>query len=112
LTNKLDGLADGISPLDAKRLMDTGDCLLLDVRIPEEAKMEWIPHTDMLHIPLAELRDRLGEVPKDREILTYCKVSMRGYEAQLILNAAGIDRVRFIEGGVGAWPFETAMPGL
>jgi NADPH-dependent 2,4-dienoyl-CoA reductase/sulfur reductase-like enzyme/rhodanese-related sulfurtransferase len=112
LTNKLDGLAAGIAPLDAKQMMDTEDCLLLDVRIPEESKMEWIPHTDMLQIPLSELRDRVAELPRDRDILTYCKVSMRGYEAQLILNAAGIDRVRFIEGGVAAWPFETAMPGL
>jgi len=112
LTNKLDGLAAGIPPLAAKRLMDTGDCLLLDVRIPEESKMEWIPHTDMLHIPLSELRERVAELPQDRDILTYCKVSMRGYEAQRILNAAGIDRVRFIEGGVAAWPFETAMPGI
>lgn len=112
LTNKLDGLAAGIPPLEAKRLMDTGDCLLLDVRIPDEAKMEWIPHTDMLHIPLSELRERVAELPRDRDILTYCKVSMRGYEAQRILNAAGIDRVRFIEGGVAAWPFETAMPGI
>lgn len=112
LTNKLDGLADGIAPLEAKRLMDEGDCLLLDVRIPEETRMEWIPHTDMLHIPLDELRNRIDELPRDRDILTYCKISMRGYEAQRILNAAGIRRVRFIEGGVAAWPFETAMPGL
>lgn len=112
LTNKLDGLAAGIPPLEAKRLMDTGDCLLLDVRIPDESKMEWISHTDMRHIPLSELRDRVAELPLDRDILTYCKLSTRGYEAQLILNAAGIDRVRFIEGGVAAWPFETDMPGL
>jgi NADPH-dependent 2,4-dienoyl-CoA reductase/sulfur reductase-like enzyme/rhodanese-related sulfurtransferase len=112
LTNKLDGLAAGMPPLRAKRMMDTQDCLLLDVRIPDETKMEWIPHTDMLHIPLSELRDRVAELPRDRDILTYCKVSMRGYEAQRILNAAGIDRVWFIEGGVAAWPFETAMPGL
>ncbi|MGD9330284.1 MAG: FAD-dependent oxidoreductase [Desulfobacterales bacterium] len=112
LTNKLDGLAAGIPPLEAKKLMDTGDCLLLDVRIPDESKMEWIPHTDIRQIPLSELRSRVSELPRDRDILTYCKVSMRGYEAQRILNAAGIERVRFIEGGVAAWPFETAMPGL
>jgi len=108
----MDGLAAGMPPLRAKRMMDTQDCLLLDVRIPDESKMEWIPHTDMLHIPLSQLRDRVAELPRDRDILTYCKVSMRGYEAQRILNAAGIDRVWFIEGGVAAWPFETAMPGL
>jgi rhodanese-related sulfurtransferase len=112
LTNKLDGLADGIGPLQAKALLDGGDCLLLDARLEEEAKMEWIPHSNMVHIPLDQLRERFDELPRDQLILTYCKVSMRGYEAQRILNAEGFDNVRFIEGGVGAWPFETAMPGL
>ncbi len=112
LTNKLDGLAAGIGPLQAKALMDAGECLLLDVRIEDEAKMEWIPHTRMVHIPLDQLRERFHELPRDELILTYCKVSMRGYEAQRILNAQGFDNIKFIEGGVAAWPFETAMPGL
>jgi NADPH-dependent 2,4-dienoyl-CoA reductase/sulfur reductase-like enzyme/rhodanese-related sulfurtransferase len=112
LTNKLDGLAAGIGPLAARAQMDAGGCLLLDVRIPDEAKMEWIPHREMVHIPLDELRMRFDELPRDKPILTYCKVSMRGYEAQRILNAEGFDNVQFIEGGIAAWPFETAMPGL
>ena len=112
LTNKLDGLADGINPLRAKAQMDAGGCLLLDVRLEDEVKMEWIPHTDRVHIPLGELRGRFSELPRDKPILTYCKISMRGYEAQRILNAEGFDNVRFIEGGVAAWPFETDMPGL
>jgi rhodanese-related sulfurtransferase len=112
LTNKLDGLAVSIGPLQAKAQLDAGDCLLLDVRIDDEAKMEWIPHRHMVHIPLDQLRERFDELPRDQPILTYCKVSMRGYEAQRILNAEGFDNVTFIEGGVAAWPFETAMPGL
>jgi rhodanese-related sulfurtransferase len=48
----------------------------------------------------------MEELPRDRDILAFCKVSMRGYEAQLILNAAGFDRVSFIEGGVVGWPYE------
>ena len=39
----------------------------------------------------------------------FWQVSMRGYEAQRILNAAGFDRVRFIEGGIVGWPFEVKM---
>jgi NADPH-dependent 2,4-dienoyl-CoA reductase/sulfur reductase-like enzyme/rhodanese-related sulfurtransferase len=112
LTNKLDGLAAGIGPLQAKAQMEAGDCLLLDVRIDGEAKMEWIPHRNMVHIPLDQLRERFNELPRDQPILTYCKVSMRGYEAQRILNAEGFDNITFIEGGIAAWPFEVAMPGL
>lgn len=112
LSNKLDGVASGIPPMRAKTLLDSGEALLLDVRIPEETKMEWLPAKEAVHIPLSELRGRVGELPRDKLILTYCKVSMRGYEAQRVLNAAGFNKVSFIEGGILAWPFETEMPGL
>jgi NADPH-dependent 2,4-dienoyl-CoA reductase/sulfur reductase-like enzyme/rhodanese-related sulfurtransferase len=105
LTNKLDGLAAGISALAAKKLIEEGNVLVLDVRTPAEVRMMRFPY-DAVNIPLGALRDRLNELPKDRDILAFCKVSLRGYEAQRILNAAGFDRVQFIEGGLAAWPFE------
>jgi len=64
-----------------------------------------MPYDNVIHIPLDELRKRAGELPKDKEILAYCKVSMRGYEAQRILNSLGFENVRFIEGGIVGWPF-------
>lgn len=107
LANKLDGIAKGISPLEAKRRIDNGDdVVLLDVRTPDEYRMMRLPYANVIHIPLGALRKRLDELPKDKDILAFCKVSMRGYEAQLILNSAGFDRVCFIEGGIVAWPFE------
>jgi NADPH-dependent 2,4-dienoyl-CoA reductase/sulfur reductase-like enzyme/rhodanese-related sulfurtransferase len=112
LTNKLDGLAHGIPALAAKERLDQGEAVLLDVRESGEARMVWLPFPQRIHIPLGELKARLAEVPRDKEILTYCQISMRGYEAQRILNAAGFQRVRFIEGGLAAWPYETASPGL
>ncbi|QCQ22011.1 FAD-dependent oxidoreductase [Desulfoglaeba alkanexedens] len=106
LLNKMNGLAHGISPLEAKRIMDDGaDVVLLDVRTPDEFRETRLEDPRVVHIPLGALRKRLQELPKDKEILAFCKVSMRGYEAQRILNAAGYDRVRFIEGGLLAWPF-------
>ncbi|MGO9138629.1 MAG: hypothetical protein ACLP9S_04895 [Syntrophales bacterium] len=38
--------------------------------------------------------------------MAFCNISLRGYEAQRSLNAAGFDRVQFIEGGIVGWPFE------
>lgn len=106
LLNKMNGLAHGISPLEAKRIMDDGaDVVLLDVRTPDEFRETRLEDPRVVHIPLGALRKRLQELPKDKEILAFCKVSMRAYEAQRILNAAGYDRVRFIEGGLLAWPF-------
>ncbi|HRR41069.1 MAG TPA: rhodanese-like domain-containing protein [Syntrophales bacterium] len=64
---------------------------------------------DVLHIPLGALKGKLAEIPRDKDILTFCKISLRGYEAQRILNAAGFDRVQFIEGGIVGWPFEVKV---
>ncbi|HUH65812.1 MAG TPA: FAD-dependent oxidoreductase [Syntrophales bacterium] len=105
LTNKLDGIAKGISAFEAKKRIEKGDVVLLDVRTPDEFQTNQLPY-DVLHIPLGAVRGKLAELPKDKDILTFCKISLRGYEAQRILNAAGFDRVQFIEGGIVGWPFE------
>ena len=111
LTNKLDGLAKGIDPFEAKkRIEENGkEIILLDVRTPDEFKTAQLPY-DVVHIPLGQLRERIGELPKDKDILAFCKVSMRGYEAQRILEGKGYDRVEFIEGGVVGWPFAVKIP--
>jgi len=58
-------------------------------------------------IPLGQLRKRLNELPDDKssEIVTWCKISLRGYEAALILKANGYTNVKVLEGGIMAWPF-------
>lgn len=58
-------------------------------------------------IPLGALRKRLHELPadKDAEIVCFCKISLRGYEAALVLEANGWRNVRVMEGGILAWPF-------
>jgi NADPH-dependent 2,4-dienoyl-CoA reductase/sulfur reductase-like enzyme/rhodanese-related sulfurtransferase len=104
MINKLDGIAKGISAADARERISRGNVVLLDVRTPAEVLEINLPY-DSVHIPLGALRSRVEEMPRDREILAFCKVSMRGYEAQRILNAAGFDNVSFIEGGVVGWPY-------
>ena len=111
LTNKLDGLAKGIAPFEAKKRIEEKEkeIILLDVRTPDEFKTAQLPY-DVVHIPLGQLRERIDEIPKDKDILAFCKVSMRGYEAQRILEGKGYDRVEFIEGGVVGWPFAVRIP--
>ncbi len=65
-----------------------------------------LPDDQVGHIPRGELREKVSQLPRDKDILAFCKISLRGYEAQRILNAAGLDRVWFIEGGLVGWPFE------
>jgi len=103
--NKLDGHMQGISPMAVKEKLDKGaDLLLLDVRSRTEYEEVHLAGSTL--IPLGELRSRLGELPRDKEIIVFCKISLRGYEAALILRAAGFNNVRVMDGGIAMWPYE------
>lgn len=103
--NKRDGLFEGITALELKeRLQD--DIVILDVRSEEEFKRARIrTETDekVIHIPLLELRERLNELPRDREIVVVCQLGLRSYEAARILIGAGFERVKVLEGGMAFW---------
>lgn len=61
--------------------------MLLDVRTPTEVEAGTIPGAK--NIPLDDLRERLDELPADKEILAFCRVGLRGYLACRILQHAG-----------------------
>ena len=69
---------------------------LLDVRQPVELVVESVP--DALNIPLPQLRNRLGELPRDREIHVICRSAQRAYYATRILAQNGF-KVKNISGG-------------
>jgi len=69
---------------------------LLDVRQPVELVVESVPGA--VNIPLPELRSRLGELPKDREILVICRSAQRAYYATRILLQNGFN-ARNLSGG-------------
>ncbi len=101
------GRLKGFSSIEMKKLLDSEKPpYILDVRTPEEFDMMRIGIGETL-IPLGELRQRLHERPQDkeREIVCYCKISLRGYEAQSLLEANGWNNVKVLEGGGMAWPF-------
>jgi NADPH-dependent 2,4-dienoyl-CoA reductase/sulfur reductase-like enzyme/rhodanese-related sulfurtransferase len=105
LKNKLSGHARGISPHEIKRKMadEEDDFILLDVRSPAEHADVRIAGAKL--VPLDVLREKLDTIPKNKEIVAFCKISLRGYEAQKILNAAGFTNVSFMDGGILTWPF-------
>lgn len=104
LKNKLAGHARGISPMEVKRKLDEeDDFILLDVRSPAEHAEVSIEGAKL--IPLGMLREKLDTLPKEKEIVTFCKISLRGYEAQKILDAAGFTKTGFMDGGILTWPY-------
>ena len=67
------------------------DAFLLDVRQPAELVLESVPGA--VNIPLPQLRDRLGELPKDREIHVICRSAQRAHYATRILLQNGLKAV-------------------
>ncbi len=107
MENKLKGLLQGLSAGEVKRRVDSGaDCFILDTRNPVEFEEMRLGIGETL-IPLGALRGRLNELPEDKgkEIILYCKISLRGYEGAAILNAHGWHNVKVMEGGISAWPY-------
>jgi len=72
------------------------DHLLLDVRTFQEHAAGTLPGA--LCAPLDELRDRLEDLPRDKELLVFCQVGLRGYVASRLLVQHGF-RARNLSGG-------------
>lgn len=107
MQNKLKGLFKGISSKELhEKLKDDNPRILLDVRNPNEYEEMRLGIGEVL-MPLGELRSRLDEISENKniEIICWCKISLRGYEAALILQANGFKNVKVLEGGIVAWPY-------
>lgn len=90
--------------------LDPQRTLLLDVRQPEEWDEGVIPGA--IRIPLPELRGRLEELPRDREIVAYCRSGQRSYYACRMLSQHGF-KCRNLDGAFLTWRTATASnPGL
>jgi rhodanese-related sulfurtransferase len=85
---------------DELAALDPSTTQLLDVRRPDERAAGSIPGS--IHIPLDELRPRLDELPRDREIIAYCHSGQRSYFAARILSQNGF-RARNLTGSYRTW---------
>lgn len=85
--------------LENKRLRGD-DFLLLDVRTPQEHAELAIEGSHLL--PVQELRYRLAELPRNREIVVYCRVGNRSAFASEYLGRLGYN-VKNLEGGILTW---------
>ncbi len=107
MQNKLKGRMTGISSTAVWEKIQSGEQpYFLDGRSPGEYEEMHLGIGEHL-IPLGALRSRLAELPanKNAEIICFCKISLRGYEAEIILRAHGYTNVHVMEGGIMAWPY-------
>jgi rhodanese-related sulfurtransferase len=73
----------------------------LDVRTQAEWDQGHIANSKL--IPLDELQGRLGELPKDQDIVVVCRSGVRSQEGMTILRQAGFARATCLTGGLIAW---------
>jgi len=94
--------ATEITPVELKKKLDAGETpFILDVREPNEYQINKIPGSTL--IPLGELPRRYQELPKDRQIVTQCKMGGRSAKAQDFLKTVGFSDVLNLTGGILKW---------
>jgi rhodanese-related sulfurtransferase len=76
--------------------LDSNPVFMLDVRDPDEFKKGYVDGA--VNIPLNDLRQRMGEVPKDQEVWSYCLVGQRSYYAARALSQYGYN-IKSLSGG-------------
>lgn len=101
-------LCGKMTPLYWRELQDAdlSKVMLVDVRTPEESALSAVPGA--VNIPLDDLRERMGEIPKDRPIYLFCEVGLRGYLASNILKGHGYKDVRNLIGGLKTYKAATS----
>ena len=94
-----------VPAIDVKQLRDRLAAkptpFLLDVREPWEYREGHVPGARL--IPLAELEQRVNEVPRNRPILAICHSGQRSLAAAGFLLHLGYPSVSNVDGGTAAW---------
>jgi rhodanese-related sulfurtransferase len=83
--------------------MHKAGAVLIDVRTPAEVA-KGMASAAAINIPLQEMPQRLGEFPKDKDLLIYCRSGKRSMAASKFLVEKGFTRVFNVEGGILALP--------
>jgi len=92
-----------IHPSEVKRLLDSGNLVLVDVRTP--AEWEAVRIAGAVLIPLAELASRIGELDPNPEIaiVIHCHHGMRSLRAVQWLRQQGFRHAKSMAAGIDGW---------
>lgn len=98
-----------VDPAEGRRLFEARAARFIDVRTPSEVAQGRIPGA--LHIPLDDLEQRRGEVPRDgRTTLVYCAGGGRSAAACDYLAREGWSNLMNLEGGIQSWSGPVERP--
>ncbi len=77
------------------------DLLLVDIRTPAEIAQGLIP--EAMELPMHLIPVRMAELPRDKDVVLYCRSGARSYQACAYMMQQGYDRVLNLRGGIIAW---------
>jgi len=99
-----------ITPQSLRAKLDSGEPIeVLDVREPVEREIATLANT--IEIRVDDLAEHLSDLPRDKEIVAYCRTGVRSARAVQLLREAGFARTRSLAGGINAWS-ESVDPTL
>jgi len=102
--------APAITVEELKERRDRGESfVLVDVREPHEWAISDLPGS--VKIPLATLPQRIDELPRNEEIVVYCRTGGRSGNAVQFLRQRGYDKALNLAGGINHWA-EVIDPSL
>jgi sulfur-carrier protein adenylyltransferase/sulfurtransferase len=95
-----------ITATELKQRLDNGDDIqIIDVREADEVAIGRIPNS--VHIPLAQVVNRMGEIDAGRETVMHCKMGGRSARAIEALKRSGFTgKLMNLKGGIIAWSNE------
>lgn len=94
-SNIVEGASETVQWHEIDEIVAQGG-MVVDVREPIERDMGFIPGS--INIPLGQIRDRIAEFPKERDVYVSCQVGLRGYLAARILRQHGVRAIN-VDGG-------------
>lgn len=94
--------AEQVCPTTTRRLVGEG-ALLVDVRERAEVARTAFDVPAIVNIPLFELEQRFGELPKDRQLVLVCESGERSLKGTYFLQFHGFSRVYSMEDGLLKW---------
>lgn len=91
----------------ARQAKHDAKLFVLDVRTPEEFAQGHVPGA--VNIPHDQVSAHLGDIPKDKDVVLYCRSGRRAGMAAEVLKANGYDHLLHLDGDMNAW-MEKARP--
>ncbi len=100
---RLTAAAKNISPIQATRLQNDEDVLVLDIRDDSDFKRGHV--INAMNMPMGQIEKRVNEITKykNKPVIAVCETGMRSQRACKALQKHGFENLHSLGGGMGAW---------